>query len=119
MWSIVRRAISPALLLIGGVIALVYGTLYHRVPVLEETESQTTIDVPLEIPIPSPYGDNSPFDSPQAVIKKTVTRIDRNIKIEPEGTIVREVTVGGVALQESGAIKRTYTGDKGPALCPT
>jgi hypothetical protein len=119
MWAIVRRAISPALLLIGGVVALVYGVAYHRVPVLEETESQTTIDVPLEIPLPSPFGDNAPFDRAPAVVKKTVTRIDRSIKIESEAAIVREVTVGGVVLLESGAIKRTYETGKGPALCPS
>jgi len=119
MWAIVRRAILPALFLIGGVVAIVYGVSYHRVPVLVETESQTTMDAPLEIPLPPSFGDNSPFGGPPAVVKKTVTRIDRSIKVESEGTIVREVTVGGLALQDSGAIKRTYTGDKGPALCPT
>jgi hypothetical protein len=48
------------------------------------------------------------------VIKKVIVTTD-----EPEPKIVREVSVGGVARVESGEIKRTYSGNEGPALCPT
>jgi hypothetical protein len=50
----------------------------------------------------------------EKVIKKTIVTTD-----EPEPRIIREVSVGGLMLAESGEIKRTYSGQDGPALCPT
>jgi len=38
---------------------------------------------------------------------------------EPEPSIIRGVSVGGVTLAASGEIQRTYSGEEGPALCPT
>ena len=39
-------------------------------------------------------------------------------KDELEPALIREVTIGGVALFEAGKLKRTYSG-KAPSLCPT
>ena len=48
------------------------------------------------------------------VTKKIIETTD-----EPESKVIREVSVGGLALNGSGEIMRTYSGDEGPALCPT
>jgi hypothetical protein len=37
---------------------------------------------------------------------------------EPEASVVREITVGGLALLADGMLKRTYSG-RPPSLCPT
>lgn len=75
-------------------------------------------------PMDRPPGDQPPMDGPppfwqpppmfEKVIKKTITITD-----EPEPKVVREVSVGGLMLADSGEIKRTYSGQDGPALCPT
>jgi hypothetical protein len=59
----------------------------------------------------------------ETVKKNVLTTVVEN---EPEAMIVREVTVGGVVLAESGVLKRTYgptsaNGDEvpPPSLCPT
>ncbi len=74
-------------------------------------------------PGPGPLG-QPPMDGPppfwqpppmfEKVIKKVIVTTD-----EPEPTIIREVSVGGLTLADSGEIKRTYSGNEGPALCPT
>jgi hypothetical protein len=128
MQAIVRRAVLPAMLSIGGLASLIYGAIYHSAPVLEEHQSQTTIEVPTAF-APPPFGDGRfpggppsfpgrpPFSGPP-LQKKTVTRIELSTIVESEPQLTREVSVGGVALLESGELKRTYSG-KGPALCPS
>jgi hypothetical protein len=131
MWAIVRRAVVPGLLLSGGLASLIYGALFHEAPVVTEKETETTIDVPLALPPARPFGDGPSFgESPSfpggplmgeapAFVKKTVKRVDLVTIDESEPSLIREVTVGGVALQKSGELKRTYSGNAGPALCPT
>ena len=125
MWSIIRRALVPALLVIVGAAALVEGVRYHPISVLVEKETPTTIEVPLVLP-PDPTEGNSsspgmPFGGP-TFIKKTVTRIDLVAIILSEPDATRDVTVGGLVRLTSGdhagELKRTYSGN-GPALCPT
>jgi hypothetical protein len=127
MWSSVRRSVLPALLLIGGLVSIIYGAIFHSSPVLVEQETKTTIDVPLEFPPPpgeaSPNGGpafpgGAPFGGPLQFIKKTVTRGDLVSVVESEAAMTREVTFGGVVRLDSGELKRTYSG-KGPALCPS
>lgn len=75
-------------------------------------------------PIDQPPMDQPPMEGPppfwqpppvfEKVIKITIVTTD-----EPEPKIIREVSVGGLMLAESGEIKRTYSGQDGPALCPT
>ena len=123
MWAIVRRAILPALLLMAGFASLIYGAIFHSAPVLEERETKTTIDIPTAFPPGEPLGEafpsgGGPFGGPPPVLKKTVTRIDLATIVESEPELTREVSVGGVALLDSGELKRTYSGT-GPALCPS
>ena len=130
MWAIVRRAVLPGLLLIGGLGSLIYGAMFHKASVVEERETETTIDVPLGLPPARPFGEMSPpgmppfpggapMDAAPAVIKKKVKRVDRVTVEMSEPSMIRDVTVGGLALSKSGELERTYSGDAGPAMCPT
>ena len=60
MWAIVRRAVLPGLLLIGGLGSLIYGAMFHKATVIVSRETETTIDVPL--PPARPYDEMSPPD---------------------------------------------------------
>ena len=56
MWAIIRRAVVPAVLLVGGLASLIYGAIFHAVPVVEDHESETTIEVPAEFSPQPPMG---------------------------------------------------------------
>jgi len=115
MQAIVRRAVLPALLLIGGLASLIYGAKFHFASVVEERERETTIEVPP--PFLPPFGEASPFGGPP--FRKEVVKEKLLVTTaESEPALVREVTIGGVALTPAGALKRTYSG-KAPSLCPT
>jgi hypothetical protein len=125
-----RRAIVPLALVIAGVVALVEGFCYHTIPVVIEKETTKKIDVPVPGPpmdeAPGPGGPSfrsgPPFGRPN-VIKQTVTEIEFIPLILSEPAATRDVTVGGLVRiasgEHAGELKRTYSGDKGPALCPT
>jgi hypothetical protein len=122
MRAIIRRAIVPALLLIGGLASLIYGAIFHAVPLLEEHETETTIEVPAEF-APPPEGEalppgGAPFGEPLVFVKKTVKRVELITTMESEPTVTRDASVGGIEVLDSGELKRTYSG-KGPALCPS
>jgi hypothetical protein len=127
----IRRAIVPVLLAIAGVAALVEGVRYHKIPVFVEKETTKTIDVP---PMPFPGmlpGEPSPPDgSPQGMpfaapqpTKQTITQIELATLTISEPELIRDVSVGGVVRETAGELagqlKRTYSGEAGPALCPT
>jgi hypothetical protein len=148
MWAIILRAIVPLMLLVAGIVSAIYGVKHHTVEVVQEHEEEISIPIPTPFapgppgPDGQPFGEGPPgpggepfaegqppggeppMDGPPPfwqpppmfakMIKKTIVTTD-----EPEPKIIREVSVGGVALAESGEIKRTYSGDEGPALCPT
>jgi hypothetical protein len=132
--AIIRRGIVPAALAIAGLVVFVEGILYHPIPVLVEKTTTKKIDVPLPMPpgppiggpsLPgrrSPFPPGMPFGGP-TVIKRTITQIDFISLVISEPDATRDVTVGGlerlVAGEHAGQLKRTYSGDKGPALCPT
>jgi hypothetical protein len=107
MWTIIRRAILPTILLFVGLASIVHGVKYHTITVFADEKSPVTIDVP------RPFPQGPPQFSNKTLQKTTEVVINQS---EPE--LIREVTVGGVALNESGKIKRTYSG-KPPSLCPT
>ena len=143
-WRILNRLAAPALLVPGGIAAVVFGVLYHSAEVFEKTEVSETIKIPVQF-LPggpmggsspfgdgpggsaSPFGDQPPSEEPAFVTKK-VTRTRFVPKTEWESTLVRQMTVGGVALVRdpeaedvdlaAGDLLQTYSGDL-PALCPT
>ncbi len=136
----------PLALLIAGIVSARHGAKHHLIPVVREHEEEVSIPIPMPFvagpPGPEengPPGDISgqepplgpdgppggplmdqpplPWQPPQMfekVIKKVIETTD-----EPEPRIIREVSVGGVTLADSGEIRRTYSGEDGPALCPT
>ena len=87
MWAIIRRAILPAVLLIGGAASLIYGAFFHALPMVEDQESETTIQVPAESPGPPggpfPPG-GAPFGEPPPLVKKTVKRVETVAVVESE-----------------------------------
>ena len=127
MRAVITRAIVPALLLLGGIAALVYGAKFHTAAVFEEKEIEEKIPSPFGMPPPfakSPQGLPFPpgaapawpdaMDFPVQVIKhKVLVPHDQS-----EPALIRDATVGGVVLLSSGELKRTYSG-KAPSLCPT
>lgn len=126
--TVVRRALVPLLLLAGGIAAVVYGAVYREIPVNQEREVEETIRLPAPFGAlpPMPGGPSmdpgafpggpSPFE-PQFITQK-VPRIVKDTKKEHEPRLVREVSVGGVKLND-GEIWRTYSGEGGPSLCPS
>jgi hypothetical protein len=119
MWTIIRRAVAPLLLIIGGIAAMVYGAKYHLLPVLEEHESEITLQVPDPFSMRQPPfpGMNPQGGSPQ-FRKKTVRKITEETILLAEPAMIFDATIGGLALNEEQKLKRTYSG-KPPALCPT
>ncbi len=140
-WAIIHRAILPGLLIAAGIASVVYGAMYHSVPVVEEREEEIDVAPPPldnfgpmeedpamcgpgfppmgEPGMGGPPGLGPPpgfAELPPHLAKEKVTIFVT--EDEPEPTLIREVTVGGLALFEAGKLKRTYSG-KIPSLCPT
>lgn len=132
MWTVFRRALLPIALVAAGAIAIVEGVWFHPIPVIVEKETKKTIDVtppaPPGTPMDGPSSDG-PSASPgmpfgrQNVVKRTVTEIEIEPLIISEPAATRDVTVGGLERvasgEHAGKLRRTYSGEKGPALCPT
>lgn len=148
MWGLLQRAVLPVLLLAVGVALTVYGVRHHEVVVFEEQEIEVDLPLPEMPPDmagagefggppgfggdpgfggepgfegpPGPEGmpgDMDPFgldprDRPKVI---EIVLVDKS---EPETTLVRDVTIGGLMRLDSGELKRTYSG-KPPSLCPT
>ncbi len=132
---IVCRVFVPCLLLVAGIACTIYGAKYHAIPVVQEREKEITIALPSpsgpappaveDQPLPdgSPGAAGQPPGMPSAgqpspastkALWKTPFATD-----EMESKLMREASVGGVTLADSGKIKRTYSGDQAPTLCPT
>jgi hypothetical protein len=119
MIIIIRRAVMPLFLIIAGIAALVYGMTFHKVPVLEEHESEETIMVPEAFSArPPSFPGMDPMNGPPILVKKTVKKksLDPIDLLEP--ALTRDATIGGIVLNETKHLQRTYTG-KPPSLCPT
>jgi hypothetical protein len=145
LMTLVRRIIVPLLLLVGGIASAIYGARHHVVPVVQEREEEISIQIPSpfgpgpegsSLPGAPPFPEGAPFgpgplpggDLPPGmppapwqpppqfakVIKTTIITTD-----EREPRLIWEASVGGIMLADSGEIKRTYSGDEGPSLCPT
>ena len=109
--SLLRRAL-PLPLFLAGVALLVYGAIFHIIPVLPKQEQKPVTPAPPPQMI-SPFGTFGAIAAPSQPPAPTAQPVQ-----EPEPKIVREVTVGGVARNADGKIERTYTG-KPLSQCPT
>jgi hypothetical protein len=128
MRIVILRTIPAGLVFLAGVASLIYGTLYHQLTITAEEEIEVAaVPPPMFGPADGPPMDGLPGEPPgfapldligpppfAANIKQTVIVENQ----QPERVVVREVSVGGVTLLESGELRRTYTGEP-PALCPT
>ncbi|MBM4090008.1 MAG: hypothetical protein FJ276_11405 [Planctomycetes bacterium] len=145
MMNLVQRAAMPTLLFAAGIVSLVYGAKHHVQQVFEEQEVEIAIDLPGFGPpagvfpgtdgmppgLPGMDGlpgiDGPPgfpglpgmeaFGPPPAELQKIKQKVMVPL-MEPEWVLVRDVTIGGLALIESGGLRRTYSGEP-PSLCPT
>ena len=130
------RVVATVLLLVIGIGFTVYGALQHAIPVVKEVEEEVRIPVPMPVDpaLPGGEGQSVPGGSPglaseppgmpgparqpppvyNKVMRKSVFATD-----EMEWRLIREASIGGVTLANSGKIMRTYSGDDAPALCPT
>jgi hypothetical protein len=146
--NVIRRAILPSLLLVGGVGMVVYGFNSRHLPVWEEAlvkeevTEEREIEVPIEVPgLPGPDGfppDGMPGmlppPAPPPVKQKVLVQVTRDreterVVEEPEYALVREITFGGVVLVAPDKLMRTYRRAEAgwdeadvappPSLCPT
>jgi hypothetical protein len=130
-----------------GIASLVWGTTRHVLEVYEEQEIEISIAPPPELmqpmdPMGFPDGldgvmeqgfpgepgfEDSGFGPPPGMPPflagpppelQTVKQIVMISKEVPESQAVFEITIGGLALLETGELQRTYTGAP-PSLCPT
>ena len=149
MWNVIRRAIVPGVLLVGGVAMVVYGAVGRRLPVWEEALGQEKVTEQREIEIPigppeplppevgkfPPDGGMPPLLGRPMKVKQTVLvdvvrkrQTQRKVD-EAEYVVVREMTVGGIVLAGPGKLMRTYRRAEAgwdaadlappPSQCPT
>ena len=116
MWNYVKRGILPVLLLFGGAASLIYGSMFHTLPVLSKETTEKTIEVPVPFSPTSPGAQD--FGGPPQTRKQTVKSTELVLIQESEPALIRDMTVGGVALNKAHKLERTYSG-KAPSLCPT
>ena len=138
IWTIFQRALLPIALVGGGIVLVVYGAAYHTVTVVEEQEIEIETEPPMLLGPEFPGGDpelgGAPgfgppgleppeFAPPFPIVHPPPEFAKRKVKVlvtevEREPVVIREVTIGGLALSEPGRLERTYSG-KPPSLCPT
>ena len=140
--QILHRLVAPVVLALGGVASWFWGTGHHAVEVFVKTEVTETIKVPVPMAPSAPMGGSSPWGAMMpdgttpgepsqeepAFVTQKVQVVRYVARSESEPTVVRQMTVGGVARVrdpdreelplEPGQLVQTYTGDS-PALCPT
>lgn len=142
-WAIFGVRFVPLLLLAAGVWAVVYGSVYHRLPVTESHEEQFTIEEPVPGWKPPPMSPDGPMGMPsfsatdafgqpteaaappppeafvppvkiiQAVRTVKTTSAERELEVN------RAVTVAGMARSPEGEIVRVASAAGGPGFCPS
>ena len=111
---------------------MVWGSKHHILEIYEEQEIEISIAPPPEMmqPMGPPgfeepgfegppgMGGMPPFMGGMPLELQTVKQIVLVSEEEPESRAVFEITIGGLALLETGELQRTYSGAP-PSLCPT
>jgi hypothetical protein len=87
------KTITFVLLLLLAIALFIYGFRFHSINIS-----------------PQPFGDELRTVEPQADDSLTL--------VASEPALIKEVSIGGVNLDDSGKIKQTYTG-QAPKACPT
>jgi len=130
MGMIIQRLVVPAVAALAGMAAIVCGAMYHRAPVswqeVQEQEREEEVTKTIRVPVPfGPGGGSSPWGKSFITQKvKVIEKVKRPVLVTrvedmPEPAMIREMTVGGIALG-SGGLWRTYRPDEPPPLlCPS
>jgi len=139
--TIVQRALLPIVMLGLGIASLVWGATHHVLEIYEEQEIEISIAPPPEMMepmgppglpggpddadpnVPGEPGFGGPTDVPPFMVgpPPELQKVKQTVMIskeEPESQAVFEITIGGLALLETGELLRTYSGAP-PSLCPT
>jgi hypothetical protein len=124
MW----RTVSPIALFLVGAALVVYGATSHVTRVLVEQETEPAESSGPRAEPPSPFDDGpwppadpfslNPPSEPAPSEADTAPQMEIVALFEPEPSLIRDVTVGGLMLLPDGDLKRTYVGAP-PAQCPT
>ena len=104
-----------------GIASLGWGAKHHLLEIYEEQEIKVSIAPPPEMiqpPGPPGMGSMPPLMAGPPPELQTVTQKVLVSKEALESQAVFEITIGGLALLETGALQRTYSGVP-PSLCPT
>ena len=125
MKMVLSRGILPVVMSALGIAFWFWGAKHHVQKVFEEQEIEITIASPELMLPPEALGGPAlemdggvpPWAPPPPMLQK-VKQIVLISKDEPEPRLVFEVTIGGLALLETGELQRTYRGAP-PSLCPT
>ena len=124
--TILQRGLVPIVMLGLGIASLGWGAKHHLLEIYEEQEIKVSIAPPPEMMQPTgppgfpggPDGGLPPFMAGPPPELQTVTQKVLVSKEALESQAVFEITIGGLALLETGALQRTYSGVP-PSLCPT
>jgi len=121
----------PAVLVLAGAAALVYGFGFHEVAVQPKPEPPKAEDEapPTGVPPEVLPADEEPPFSPDVLFGGGSAEVpDLTAQPEPppeptlfrESRVVKEVTIGGLERLPSGAIVQTYGPNEAPpTMCPT
>jgi hypothetical protein len=93
-----RCIITPAILILAGLVMLTYAIAFNSVTVVAQKETDKS---------------SAPDDKATSHQAGSLQSLQLS-----EAQVVRDVTVGGLERLSTGVLKRTYTGQP-DALCPT
>ena len=144
--TILQRALLPTVMLGLGIASLVWGATHHVLEIYEEQEVEISLAPPPDMMDPmgpqdfpggpdglepgfpgepgfEEPGFGGPSDMPPFMVgpPPELQKVKQVVMIpeeESESQAVFEITIGGLALLETGELLRTYSGAP-PSLCPT
>ena len=130
--TILQRGLLPIVMLGLGIASLVWGAKHHILEIYEEQKIEISVAPPPEMmQLMTPPGfEGFGFEGPPGVggmppfmpgpppELQTVEQVVLVSEEESESQAVFEITIGGLALLETGELLRTYSGAP-PSLCPT
>jgi hypothetical protein len=126
-WAIFGFRFAWLPLLAAGVVAVVYGSAYHCIPVSETHTEQISIPDPnWKPPMMSdtlPGGlPGLPFQPPANFTPVKMLQLTKTVKTtsdEWELAVNRAVTVAGIVRNEHGELFRAAGANGGPGFCPS
>jgi len=127
-WSVFGFRFAWLPVLAAGIVAVVYGSVYHRIPVSETHSEQISVAVPDPNPMPSPIMPGGPpgmmpFQPPMDFGPRMkmvqATKTIKSTGYESELAVNRAVTVSGIVRNPQGELLRAAGANGGPGFCPS